>query len=114
MGDPAYDDTLCAGYLLARLREAATARGLATTLGEGGRIAAAVWRDQQQRQQSLREALAESDAGQAARAVGLEDDLAWCADIDASRAAPYVATMDTARNLLEVLPLGDAKAEMED
>lgn len=114
LSEPAFDDTLCAGYLITRLIEVAIERGIATTQGEGARIASAVWGDQLARDRELAAALADCDAGQAVSAVGLEGDLNWCAALDASTSVPYVATMDTTRNLLEVLSLANSEAQMED
>jgi 2-phosphosulfolactate phosphatase len=101
-GRPAYDDTLCAGYLLDRIAAEASERGLGTTLESEAKIAVATCRYVMRRPEGLRTALAESGAGQSIRAVGLAGDLDWCAAIDASPVVPYVAAVDAERDLLEL------------
>jgi 2-phosphosulfolactate phosphatase len=99
-GRPAYDDTLCAGYLAAALVRAASDAGRASVLGEGARIALAVWREVKVAG-DLRGALASSDAGRATVAIGLGDDLAACAAVDATDIVPaLVGTFADADGLL--------------
>ena len=78
------DDALCAGMLVARLAERL---GGALELDDGGRAAAA-----------LAEAvtpgpdlLLESAAGRALAAIGLEEDVRWCARVDALDLVPELA-----------------------
>jgi 2-phosphosulfolactate phosphatase len=86
---PAYDDTLCAGWLVAECQQLAAKAGLRMTLGEGARIARGVV-GHRQPGPSLVEALDLSDAGRALERVGLAGDLAWCADVNASAIVPRV------------------------
>lgn len=103
-GRPAYDDTLCAGYLAAALVRAASESGRASVLGEGARIALAVWREVE-RSGDLHSALASSDAGRAIAAIGLEADLDACAAVDATDLVPaLMGTFANAGVLLEVAP----------
>jgi 2-phosphosulfolactate phosphatase len=101
-GQPSYDDTLCAGYLIGRIAAEVASRGIGATMESGARIALDVCRYVTQRPDGLREALGESDAGRAIRAVGLEADLDWCAALDATDVVPYVAAIDAERDLLEL------------
>jgi 2-phosphosulfolactate phosphatase len=86
---PAYDDTLCAGWLVAECQRLAAEVGLRVTLGEGARIARAV-AGGVETGRALIAALASSDAGRAVERVGLVGDLAWCADVNASHVVPRV------------------------
>lgn len=105
-GQPSYDDTLCAGYLIERIEAKATARDLGMMMESGARIALDACRYVMQRPDGLRAALGESDAGRAIRAVGLEADLDWCAAIDATDVVPYIAAVDAERDLLELRDAG--------
>ncbi len=86
---PAFDDTLCAGYLIAALLDATHAERRDASLGEGARIALSVWRDVE-RGADLPAALASSDAGRAITSIGLGADLEWCAAIDATSIVPVL------------------------
>src|SRR5260370_3496992 len=99
-GQPSYDDTLCAGYLIGRIEAEAAARDLGVMMESGARIALDACRYVMQRPDGLRAALGGSDAGRAIRSVGLEADLDWCATIDATDVVPYVAAIDAERDLL--------------
>ncbi len=105
-GLPSYDDTLCAGYLIGRIEAEAATRDLGVTMESGARIALDACRYVMQRPDGLRGALAESDAGRAIGAVGLEADLDWCAAIDATDVVPYVAAVDAERDLVELRDVG--------
>lgn len=85
---PAYDDTVCAGYLCRQVIELARAAGEAPRLGEGARVALATVRDAGV--SDLRDALAHSDAARAIARIGLARDLDWCAALDASHTVPHV------------------------
>ena len=87
---PAYDDTVCAGYLASRIVRAGAAEGYAIHLREGARIAMAT-ADEALRTGDLRAALAVSEAAQATERVGLGGDLDWCVAIDATDIVPVVA-----------------------
>jgi 2-phosphosulfolactate phosphatase len=86
----AFDDALCAGYLVARLEEAARDGGRACALDGGAPIALSVWRDVA-RGGDLAAALAASGAGRAIAAIGLGADLALCAAIDTTAVVPALA-----------------------
>lgn len=88
-GLPAYDDTVCAGIIAARVRARLRERDRPMWLGEGARIALGAAADA--KRMGLREALAASDAGRAIAEVGLEADLDWCAAVDVTDVVPYVA-----------------------
>lgn len=87
-GLPAYDDTLCAGIIAARVLTRLDDERRSPRVGEGARIALATAEDA--RRIGMRAALAASDAGRAVVEVGLERDLDWCAAIDATDVVPYV------------------------
>jgi phosphosulfolactate phosphohydrolase-like enzyme len=73
-------------------------------LGEGARIALAVWREIEQAD-DLRGALASSRAGRTIAAIGLEADLDACAAVDATDIVPaLVGSSAEADDLLEVAP----------
>lgn len=101
---PAFDDTLCAGYLIAALLAESAQQRRPTRLAEGARIALATWQAFEQRQAkgagealtqaALRETLAETDAGRAVLRVGLGDDLNWCATRNATQLVPGVVRID--------------------
>jgi 2-phosphosulfolactate phosphatase len=86
---PAYDDTLCAGYLASEIAHQADDLEIPMIHTEGTRIALGVMEDRRERQ-SLREQLAISDAAAATRRVGLAGDLDWCAALDSSTVVPRV------------------------
>jgi len=108
---PAPDDSLCAGWLIATLRAVAAQAGVSVALGAGTRQALE-WLDASRRahdpsgdspaQLWLADALAETPAAHSVLEVGLGADIAWCADVDASTAVPMVAGEDIARTLLVV------------
>jgi 2-phosphosulfolactate phosphatase len=102
-GGPAYDDTLCAGCLVDGIQRAALNRGRPIALAEGARIAAAVWADVARR--SVRAALADSQAGQAVIAAGLEQDLDWCAALDVGTLVPAITGEMVSSELLVIEPL---------
>lgn len=100
---PAYDDTLCAGYLIETMIAEAERLRRPVRLAEGARIAQATWlafaaghatSTPSQRSGALQQALAASDAGQATISVGLRGDLAWCAEINATRLVPGVLRIE--------------------
>ncbi len=86
-GRPAFDDTLCAGYLVTTFLEAARPAGHSVSLGESARIAHSAWSDVAHHG-DLRAVLASSDAGRAIESIGLGADLAWCAAVDATTIVP--------------------------
>lgn len=99
---PAYDDTVCAGYLVAALRREADMRGHQAALGEGAHIALAV--ADSARRVGLRAALEESEAGRAVASLGLLSDLDWCAAVDATSLVPVVRGALSQGDLLIVEP----------
>lgn len=101
-GRPAFDDTICAGYLVASLQGEAETAGRQLALGEGARIALAA--AESARRTGLRATLAESEAGRAVATIGLLSDLEWCATIDATPLVPAVTEVASAGNLLVVEP----------
>lgn len=88
-GRPAYDDTLCAGALIEETARLLRDAGAECDLGEGARLARAVWRHEADAG-GVEDALAASDAGQAVLQVGLGVDLGWCAARDVATVAPRV------------------------
>lgn len=96
---PAFDDTLCAGFLVAAMVAEAERQGRAVRLAEGARIALATWRSFEQvetgdsAEAALRATLAETDAGQAVLRVGLSADLAWCARRNVTQLVPGVVSI---------------------
>lgn len=97
---PAYDDTVCAGYLAACVQREAEAAGCAATLANGAQIAIAA--SQTALRDGVLEALAESEAGRAIAALGLGADLDWCAACDVCAYVPIVAPDGPAGDLLAV------------
>jgi 2-phosphosulfolactate phosphatase len=87
---PAYDDTLCAGYLVRDVERAAAVRNRTVELGEGARIALGVL-EAAEIAGTLRDALAHSDAASAIERIGLGDDLNWCAATDTTEVVPALA-----------------------
>ena len=86
---PAYDDTVCAGYLVERLLAQASAAHVAISLREGARIALAS-AQAALAGRPVHEALASADAARAVVRVGLAGDLRWCAEVDATSVVPAV------------------------
>lgn len=86
---PAYDDTVCAGYLVERLLAQTSGGDVAISLREGARIAMAS-AEAALAGQPVREALASADAALAVERVGLAADLTWCAAVDATTVVPAV------------------------
>lgn len=109
-GEPATDDSLCAGWLTQTLLARAAQEGVATVLMPGAQHALTLLeaqgnaRNAQERKPRawLAEALAQTDAARQVLAAGLDSDIAWCADVDASRVVPMVAGEDVARALVIV------------
>jgi 2-phosphosulfolactate phosphatase len=89
-GRPAYDDTLCAGYLVRDVERAAAVRNRAVELGEGARIALGVL-EAAEISGTLRDALARSGAARAIERIGLSDDLTWCAATDTTEIVPVLS-----------------------
>jgi 2-phosphosulfolactate phosphatase len=100
-GLPASDDTLCAGYLIRSLREAARAGGHTATFNERAQEALAVM-EQAEQHGGLRTALAGSVAAQDIRRIGLAGDLDWCAAVDAATVVPRVTGSLAGHDLLVV------------
>jgi 2-phosphosulfolactate phosphatase len=86
---PAYDDTVCAGYLVERIVDQIAQAGGAARLESGARIGQAVVR-RALAEGSLYDALASSDAARSLEGIGLFADVAWCADLDATSLVPAV------------------------
>lgn len=106
-GQPALDDTLCAGYLVRRLVDFATEAGVRTLVREPARIALATLAHAEERSISLHEALADSNAARAVERIGLSADLDLCADVDTTDIVPMVSGHPTASdlpNLLRITP----------
>lgn len=89
-GRPALDDTLCAGYLVRRLVDAATEAGVPTLIREPARISLAAL-TQAEQSGSLRDALSASNAARAVERIGLMADLDLCATVDATGVVPMVS-----------------------
>jgi len=98
---PAYDDTLCAGYLARAIATRLERMGYGSEMESGARIAAELSDAALSSLTPLRERLAESGAGRAVTRIGLEGDLDWCAALDESKAAPYVAGVEDGLLVLE-------------
>ncbi|HEV8192035.1 MAG TPA: 2-phosphosulfolactate phosphatase [Ktedonobacterales bacterium] len=86
---PAYDDTVCAGYLVERIVDQIAKSGGVARLASGARIAQAVVR-QALAEGSMYDALASSDAARSLEGIGLFSDVTWCADVDATSLVPTV------------------------
>ena len=116
-GQPAQDDSLCAGWLIQTLQGEAAQQGISAALGPGAQHALDLLATQRQAYTNaddandtrawLAAALRASPAALAVVEVGLGADIAWCADVDASTAVPQVAGEDISRRLvvLEKAPL---------
>lgn len=100
---PAYDDTLCAGYLARMIEGHLEKIGFGVEMESGARIAAELSDAAMASATPLRERLAASGAGRAVTQIGLGIDLDWCAQIDQSRAAPYVTGTENGLLVLEDL-----------
>lgn len=105
-GQPAVDDSLCAAWLLATLREVAGREETAVRL-DGSATAALGLLDTPERlgmgdARWLYERLLTSAPARDVLDVGLDADITWCADLDASQAVPTVTGYDAARDLLIV------------
>ena len=83
---PAVDDTMCAGVLVEHLERLAPTYGCALQLRDGALLAKTVAAGAS----SLSDLLRQSAAGQAISKVGLERDLAFCAEVNASQSVPLV------------------------
>lgn len=83
-GRPALDDTVCAGLIVHYLIQVAPAD---YTLSDGARLALETGRGQQDR---LREMLSQAASGRALTALGFEQDLDFCARLDAYDLVPSV------------------------
>lgn len=105
---PAFDDTVCAGYLVERLLAHAAAARVPVTLREGARIARASSASALAAG-DLRAALAVSDAARAVERVGLSDDLRWCADVDVTSTVPAVTGVRPGDGLLIMEAVGTAE-----
>jgi 2-phosphosulfolactate phosphatase len=88
-GLPAYDDAVCAGYLVERIVEQAALASRETMLESGAQIVHAVVR-QALAEGPLYEALAGSHAARSLEHVGLFADVGWCAEVDATSLVPTV------------------------
>jgi|SRR5690348_12713352 len=89
-GRPAYDDTVCAGYLARSLRHAAGAERI--ILGENARMACDLLAHVEATV-GIEAALRTSDAGQAVERIGLGADIALCAAANTASALPTIAGM---------------------
>lgn len=98
---PAYDDTLCAGYLVERLAQHAERAGVNMALHEGARIARSC-AAAGLASGDLVSALSVSDAARATERVGLAGDLRWCAAVDASSVVPAVSGIEARGDLIVV------------
>jgi 2-phosphosulfolactate phosphatase len=98
---PAYDDTLCAGYLARKIMDRLERMGFDVEMESGARIAAELSDAAMACATPLRERLAESGAGRAVTRIGLEGDLDWCAAIDESRVAPCITGVEDGLLVLE-------------
>ncbi len=101
---PAYDDTICAGFILRRLMDAAPARGRAVALESGAQNALATLAGVEARG-GIRAALAQSGAYRAIQRIGLAADLDWCAAIDVTTVVPRVTGSFRGHDLIEMTAL---------
>jgi 2-phosphosulfolactate phosphatase len=99
---PAYDDTLCAGYLARTIADRMKKLDYRVEMESGARIAAELSDAAMASATSLRQRLAESGAGQAVTRIGLGMDLDWCAAIDESRVAPCITGVEDGLLVLEI------------
>jgi len=98
---PAYDDTLCAGYLARKIAGRLEAMGFGVEMESGVRIAAELSDAAMASATPLRERLAESGAGRAVAQIGLGEDLDWCAAIDHARVTPLIIGVEDDLLVLE-------------
>lgn len=102
---PAYDDTICSGYLVERIIDQIARAGDGTVrLESGARIAQAVVR-QALAEGALYDALASSDSARSLLGTGYFADVAWCAEVDATSLVPTVVGQE--RGLLLIEPDGE-------
>lgn len=101
---PAYDDTLCAGYLVERILDQIARTGGAARLESGARIAQAVAR-QAVTEGTLYDALASSGAALALEGIGLFADVRQCAEVDVTSLVPTVVGEE--RELPVIAPGGE-------
>ena len=87
---PAYDDTLCAGYLARKIADRIEKVDYRVEMESGARIAAELSDAAMTSTMPLRERLAGSGAGRVVTQIGLSEDLDWCAKLDDSQTVPYV------------------------
>lgn len=105
---PAYDDTICTGYILRRLLDAAAARGRAVALESGAQIALATLAGVEARG-GIRAALAQSGAYRAIERLGLAADLDWCAATDVTEVVPRVVEYLPDHDLVVMRSPGDGR-----
>lgn len=98
-GLPAYDDTICAGYLVRSLWRATGAESI--ILGEHARMACDLLAHVEATV-GVEAALRASDAGQAVERIGLDRDIALCAAADAAPVLPTLAGMYAGTDLYVV------------
>jgi 2-phosphosulfolactate phosphatase len=98
---PAYDDTLCAGYLTRAIADHMEKLDYRVEMESGARIAAELSDAAMSSATPLRERLAGSGAGRAVAQIGLGKDLDWCAAIDESSAAPCITGVEDGLLILE-------------
>jgi 2-phosphosulfolactate phosphatase len=98
---PAYDDTLCAGYLTRMITDRMERMDYRVEMESGARIAAELSDAAMASATPLRERLAESGAGRAVTRIGLGKDLDWCAAIDESSVAPHITGVEDGLLVLE-------------
>lgn len=106
---PAYDDTICAGYIARRVVETAAARGRPVALESGARIALAALMGAEA-SGGIRAALTQSGAYRAIARIGLAGDLDWCAATDVTELAPRVVAYYPGHDLIVMRASGDASA----
>jgi 2-phosphosulfolactate phosphatase len=98
---PAYDDTLCAGYLARTIADHMEKLDYRVEMDSGARIAAELSDAAMASATPLRKRLGESGAGWAVTRIGLGKDLDWCAAIDESSAAPRITGVEDGLLVLE-------------
>jgi 2-phosphosulfolactate phosphatase len=96
LGRPAVDDTLCAGVLLEHLERLASAAGCALRLRDGAHLARRAAAGTPVPADLLRA----SAAGRAVTKIGLEHDLAFCAEVAASQSVARVVGTNAAGFLI--------------
>ncbi len=98
---PAYDDTLCSGYLARKIADRIEKVDYRVEMESGARIAAELSDAAMASATPLRQRLAESGAAQAVTRIGLGKDLDRCAAIDESRVAPRITGVEDGLLVLE-------------